>query len=144
VAIAQEFGGTVDKFIGDAMLVFFGDPETKGVVEDAKACLRRAIGIQRRMAELNAQWRLRGIERPFRTRIGINMPWRASSGETGGRAQIVSEHVPGLDIFLDPRAISDESPARAREVLKSALAALETRDPPATGAPQPRDDRPKR
>ncbi len=41
--IALEHGGTVDKFIGDAMLVFFGDPETRGVDEDARACLRMAV-----------------------------------------------------------------------------------------------------
>src|SRR6185312_9647530 len=40
--IALSYGGTVDKFIGDAILVFFGDPETKGVEEDARSCLRMA------------------------------------------------------------------------------------------------------
>ena len=43
-AIAVEHGGTVDKFIGDAMLVFFGDPETAAWQEDAKACVRMAAG----------------------------------------------------------------------------------------------------
>ena len=70
--IALEHGGTIDKFIGDAMLIFFGDPETKGDAEDAKACLRMAIDMQRRVAELNAKWRNAGIEQPFRVRMGIN------------------------------------------------------------------------
>src|SRR6516165_3738874 len=38
--IALPHGCTIDKFIGDAMLVFFGDPETDGDVDDAKSCLR--------------------------------------------------------------------------------------------------------
>ena len=70
--IAHEHGATVDKFIGDAILAFFGDPETKGAAEDAQACVRMAIAMQRRMRELNAEWRRRGIEKPFQTRMGIN------------------------------------------------------------------------
>ena len=41
-SIAAAHGGTINKFIGDAILVFFGDPESRGVVEDAKACLSMA------------------------------------------------------------------------------------------------------
>jgi adenylate cyclase len=70
--IALEHGGTIDKFIGDAIVIFFGDPETKGTAEDAKACLRMAVAMQRRVAELNAKWRREGVEEPFRVRIGIN------------------------------------------------------------------------
>jgi class 3 adenylate cyclase len=70
--IAAQHGGTLDKFIGDAIVIFFGDPETKGAAEDAKACLEMSVAMQRRMAELNAQWRRRGIEQPFRVRMGIN------------------------------------------------------------------------
>jgi adenylate cyclase len=70
--IALDHGATVDKFIGDALLVFFGDPETKGVEEDARACLRMAVAMQRRLEQLNAIWRKRGIEQPFRARMGIN------------------------------------------------------------------------
>ena len=70
--IALRHGATVDKFIGDAMLLFFGDPETKGVAEDARACLQMAVDMQRRLGELNAQWHKRGIEQPFRARMGIN------------------------------------------------------------------------
>ncbi|MDQ0559972.1 adenylate cyclase [Rhizobium mesoamericanum] len=71
-AIALRHGGTLDKFIGDAVLVFFGDPETNGAVEDAKACLRMAVDMQRRLGELKGKWRLDGTEEPFVVRMGIN------------------------------------------------------------------------
>ncbi len=70
--IAHQHGATVDKFIGDAILAFFGDPHTLGTREDAKACVDMAIQMQRRMVELNRLWRDRGIEKPFRARMGIN------------------------------------------------------------------------
>lgn len=70
--IALKHGGTIDKFIGDAILVFFGDPQTRGTAEDAKACLRMALEMQRRLRELDAKWRTDGFEQPFRVRMGIN------------------------------------------------------------------------
>jgi class 3 adenylate cyclase len=54
------------------MLVIFGDIESRGLHEDARACLRMAFEMQRRLSELNVQWRRRGIEEPFRARMGIN------------------------------------------------------------------------
>jgi len=70
--LALEYGATIDKYVGDAILAFFGDPETKGVKEDAIACVRMAIAMQRRMRELQAEWRDIGLEKPFQLRIGIN------------------------------------------------------------------------
>ena len=70
--IAIEHGATIDKFIGDAMLIFFGDPETKGVPEDARACVRMAIAMQRRMEDLGQIWKAKGYDMPFKMRIGLN------------------------------------------------------------------------
>lgn len=71
--IAQAHDAYFDKFIGDAMMFYFGDPESKGIKEDASACVSMAIAMQRRLAELQAGWRRHGlIDRPFETRIGIN------------------------------------------------------------------------
>ncbi len=71
--IAQEHGAYFDKFIGDAMMFYFGDPETKGVEEDAAACVRMAIDMQQRLRNLQAGWREQGlIDRPFEARMGIN------------------------------------------------------------------------
>ncbi len=53
------------------MLLFFGDPETNGVKEDAKACVMIAIVMQRHIRELEYECRTRGPERPVRIRMGI-------------------------------------------------------------------------
>jgi len=70
--IALKFGATIDKYVGDAILAFFGDPESKGVKEDAIACMHMAIAMLQRMRELRSEWRELGAERPFQLRIGIN------------------------------------------------------------------------
>ncbi|MFM9900046.1 MAG: adenylate/guanylate cyclase domain-containing protein [Polaromonas sp.] len=69
--IAAEYGGTVDKFIGDAMVIFFGDPHSLGVREDALQCVKMAMAMQQRMGSLQALWRDMG-SKSFRIRIGIN------------------------------------------------------------------------
>jgi len=70
--IALDHGATIDKYVGDAIIAFFGDPETRGVKEDAIACVNMAIAMQRRMRELRSEWLDMGLERPFELRIGIN------------------------------------------------------------------------
>ncbi|MCT8970549.1 PAS-domain containing protein [Microbaculum marinisediminis] len=70
--IAFRYGATIDKYIGDAMLLFFGDPETRGVKEDAETCVKMAISMQCRMRELEQEWRDRGLQRPFHVRMGIS------------------------------------------------------------------------
>ena len=70
--IAAEYGATLDKFIGDAIVIFFGDPHTLGVREDAVQCVRMAMAMQKRMEGLRARWRDMGIHRNFEIRIGIN------------------------------------------------------------------------
>jgi class 3 adenylate cyclase/HAMP domain-containing protein len=70
--IALDHGATIDKYVGDAILAFFGDPETNGVKEDAFACVNMAIAMRNRMHELSDIWRGSGIERPLRVRMGIH------------------------------------------------------------------------
>ncbi len=70
--IARRHGATVNKYIGDAVVAFFGDPETAGEQEDALRCVEMAIDIQRSLRALRKKWAARGIERPFHCRIGIN------------------------------------------------------------------------
>ena len=70
--IALKYGGTIDKFIGDAILIFFGDPESKGDKDDAKACVLMALEMRERMKHLRKLWEDQGISNPLDIRIGIN------------------------------------------------------------------------
>lgn len=71
--IALDHGGTIDKFIGDAVVIYFGDPISKGVKEDASACVRMAIAMQQRLTDIQQDWQDRGlIDQPFQARVGIN------------------------------------------------------------------------
>jgi adenylate cyclase len=195
--VALKHGGTIDKFVGDAMLIFFGDPESKGEAEDAKACMRMAAEMQHRVAERNAKWRNEGVEHPFRVRMGINtgfcnvgnfgsadrMDYTIIGAEAnlaarlqsvaeaghivvsyetyalvrdivvahalppitmkgisrevipysvegmrdaaGQKIKIFSEHLTGLDFYLDPSMIHAGSAGRIRALLQDAIAALE-------------------
>lgn len=70
--IAQDYGATIDKYVGDAIVIFFGDPETRGVQKDAMSCVEMAIAMRHRMVELRKIWWDRGIEDPLECRMGIN------------------------------------------------------------------------
>jgi len=71
-AIAIAHGATIDKYVGDAIVIFFGDPETLGVKEDAVACVTMAIAMRERMKELESVWMEAGLEKPLQCRMGIN------------------------------------------------------------------------
>ncbi len=70
-SIAIECGGTIDKFIGDAILVFFGDPETLGEDEDALHCVEMALRMNQRVSELQSHWKKLGVPRGLKVRMGI-------------------------------------------------------------------------
>ena len=70
--IAIRWGGTIDKFIGDAILVFFGDPVSKGNREDALACVLMALEMLDKIESIRAFWRDKGVARPLNVRMGVH------------------------------------------------------------------------
>ena len=69
--IALECGGTIDKFIGDAVMVFFGDPESLGEEEDALNCIEMALRMKARVEELREYWERNGVKGGLDIRVGI-------------------------------------------------------------------------
>lgn len=70
--IVLKYGGTIDKFIGDAIMVFFGDPNTKGDKQDALNCVMMALEMKHRIVELQQSWESYGLTHPLQVRIGIS------------------------------------------------------------------------
>jgi len=70
--IADRHGGTVDELSGDAILVFFGAPVATDDRDQALRAVRMAVDMQRRVAELNAQWLAEGRADTVTVRMGVN------------------------------------------------------------------------
>jgi adenylate cyclase len=71
VPMVFDNGGTLDKFMGDAVMAVWGNVSSRGAVEDAKAAVRAALGMRRELPKLNAAWRAEGMD-PLAFGIGIN------------------------------------------------------------------------
>ncbi len=71
-AIGLRHGATLDKFVGDAVIMFFGDPTSNGTCQDARSCVRMAIEMQQRMNDLRIKWKHLGYPNPLHIRIGIH------------------------------------------------------------------------
>jgi len=71
-AIVSRHGGTLDKMMGDGLMVFFGDPRSHGIRIDAINCVCMALDMKRAMVILQQGWRAEGIQTVPILRIGIN------------------------------------------------------------------------
>lgn len=72
VEAIQSEQGTIDKFIGDAVMAEFGVPVSQGAAQDCKAAVRAALAMRQALMRLNQQWQANG-ETPLK--IGIGIAW---------------------------------------------------------------------
>lgn len=70
--IATKHKGTIDKFMGDAVMVLFGDSQSEGLKMDAARSVSMAIEMRKKMKELQQRWFNQGIKKPLQIRMGIN------------------------------------------------------------------------
>ncbi len=107
-------GGTLDKFIGDAILVFFGDPESRGEKEDALACVKMALAMKAEIEALRRMWREKGLASSLEVRMGIASGY-CTVGNFGS-AQRMDYTIIGNQVNLAARLQSAAAPG---EVLLS-------------------------
>ncbi|MEW2911453.1 CHASE domain-containing protein [Leisingera sp. JC11] len=97
-AIGQRYGATLDKYVGDAVIMFFGDPISKGVRQDAVSCVLMAIEMQQRMSSLRKKWRNMGHPQPLHMRMGIHSG-TCNVGNFGSKERMAYTIV-GLDVNI--------------------------------------------
>jgi len=86
-------GGTLDKFIGDAIMAVWGNVRSFGVAQDAKNCARAALGMRRELRQLNERLRDEG-------RMGLGMGIGINQGE------VIVGNI-GSQERMDPTVIGD-------------------------------------
>jgi adenylate cyclase len=85
--------GTLDKFIGDAIMAVWGNVRSLGTAQDAKSCARAALGMRRGLMQLNQSWREQG-------RMGLGMGIGINHGE------VIVGNI-GSQERMDPTVIGD-------------------------------------
>ena len=86
-------GGTLDKFIGDAIMAVWGNVRSFGVAQDAKNCVRAAMAMRWELRQLNEKWREEG-------RMGLGMGIGINQGE------VIVGNI-GSQERMDPTVIGD-------------------------------------
>ncbi|MFZ0917609.1 MAG: adenylate/guanylate cyclase domain-containing protein [Candidatus Udaeobacter sp.] len=86
-------GGTLDKFIGDAIMAVWGNVRSLGMGQDAKNCAHAALGMRRELRKLNEKWRGEG-------RMGLGMAIGINQGE------VIVGNI-GSQERMDPTVIGD-------------------------------------
>jgi len=112
--VAIKHGGTIDKYIGDSIMVFFGDPLSNGKAQDAISCMNMAIQMKEEMSKLRIKWQKDGISKPFHIRMGINSGY-CTVGNFGSKNRLDYTIIGGV-VNLASRL---ESNARPDQILIS-------------------------
>ncbi|HAF09189.1 MAG TPA: hypothetical protein DCK98_03805 [Chloroflexi bacterium] len=99
-AIAETHGGTVEKFIGDAVMVVFGVPRLHD--DDAERAVRAALAMRDAMRDLNAEL---GVS--LAARIGVNSG-EAVAGSATERQFLVTGDAVNVAARLQQGAEADE------------------------------------
>ncbi len=92
-AVVFRHNGTLDKFVGDAIMAVWGNVMSQGVTEDAKACARTALGMRQELKRLNDGWKTEG-RMTLGMGIGIN------------HSVVVAGNI-GSEQRMDPTVIGD-------------------------------------
>ena len=71
-SVAEEQGGTVDKFIGDAILVLFGAPNSAGPEEDARRALLAGLAMQAEAKRLREAYPNAPLLSQLHIRVGVH------------------------------------------------------------------------
>jgi len=112
--VALRYGGTIDKFVGDSIMIFFGDPSSRGQREDAFSCVSMAIDMRKHMKIMRQKWRSQGIKTPLEIRMGISTGY-TTVGNFGAENRM-DYTIVGKEVNLASRL---ESLAKPGEILVS-------------------------
>ena len=124
--LVEQFGGTLERFTGDGMMVFFNDPVP--IPDPARRAVEMAVAMCSEAARLSAQWRKKGfaldagigVALGFATLGAIGFEQRIDYGAIGTVTNLAARlcaEAPGGEIYVSQRIHAEIDGAYATESL---------------------------
>lgn len=101
--LVVEHGGTLDKFMGDALMAFFGAP--RALADHAEYACRAALAMREELVRLNAAWRRQGVLADDEDDLGMGIGVNSGEMAVGNM---------GSELIFDYTVIGDEVNLGAR------------------------------
>jgi class 3 adenylate cyclase len=124
--LVEQFGGTLERFTGDGMMVFFNDPVT--IPDPARRAVAMAVAMCSETTRLSAHWRAKGyaLDAGFGIALGVatlgaigfeqRIDYGAIGTVTNLAARLCAE-APGGEIYVSQRIHAEIDGAYATESL---------------------------
>ena len=108
--VAERHDTSINQFLGDGILVFFGAPQEMPIEEGGLKAVRMALEMQDRIAQMGERWRRRGVPIPLSARIGIHTGF-ASVGDFGSQGRKVYTAI-GMQVNVTARIQAQCDPGK--------------------------------
>ncbi|MCY7387293.1 MAG: response regulator [Burkholderiales bacterium] len=124
--LVDQYGGTLERFTGDGMMVFFNDPVT--IADPAKRAVDMAVAMCRAVGELSTQWQAKGfaLDAGIGVALGVatlgaigfeqRIDYGAIGTVTNLAARLCAE-APGGEIYVSQRVHAEIDATYATEPL---------------------------
>jgi class 3 adenylate cyclase/CHASE3 domain sensor protein len=125
--IVFEYGGTLDKYIGDAIMVFFGDPIP--YEDHAQRAVNMALAMRSRLTELQEAWFAKG-EETLTIGMGIStgyvtvgnigsaarMDYTVLGNHVNAASRLAGQAAPGQILVTERTMLAVRSSVQAKEI----------------------------
>ena len=113
--LVEQFGGTLERFTGDGMMVFFNDPVP--IPEPAKRAVEMALALSAESGRLSIHWQRKGFALDAGIGVALGFATLGAIGTVTNLAARLCAEAPGGEVYVSQRIHAEIDGTYATESL---------------------------